>query len=116
MFGDPVLLRLIAANLIDNAVKHSPDSSEVAVRLSNARGSLNLQVMDAGPGIPAADRRKVFERFYRGRGEQGTGGGLGLTIVEEAVRLLGGQVELKDRPDGGSGLVVSVTLPAADSR
>lgn len=116
ILADPVLLRLIAANLIDNAVKHSPAGAEVAVRLSNARGSLHLQVMDAGPGVAAGDRRKVFERFYRGRGEQGMGGGLGLTIVEEAVGLLGGQVELKDRPDGGTGLVVSVTLPAADSR
>jgi len=109
--GDPVLLRLIAANLVENALNHAPEGSEVAVRLSTAQGQHHLVVADAGPGIAPAERAKVTERFYRGRGASPRGSGLGLSIVEEAVRLLGGRLELRDRPDGGRGLWATVALP-----
>ena len=111
--GDPVLLRLIAANLLENAINHAPEGSEVEVRLSTAHGQHRLTVLDAGPGIALAERGKVTERFYRGRGSSPRGSGLGLSIVEEAVRLLGGRLELRDRPDGARGLYASVELPQA---
>lgn len=109
--GDPVLLRLIAANLVENAINHAPEGSEVAVRLSTAPGHCQLMVVDAGPGIPAAERSKVTERFYRGRSASPRGSGLGLSIVGEAVRLLGGRLELRDRADGARGLCAIVDLP-----
>ena len=112
--GDPLLLRLIAANLLENAINHAPPGSEVAVRLSSAQGWRRLMVTDAGPGIPAAERAKVLERFYRGSGASPRGSGLGLAIVGEAVRLLGGRLELRDREDGGRGLCATVDLPEAD--
>ncbi|HEX3699767.1 MAG TPA: ATP-binding protein [Phenylobacterium sp.] len=109
--GDPVLLRLIAANLVENAINHTPEGSEVTVRLSGAGGRRQLSVVDAGPGIAAAEREKVLERFYRGAGASPSGSGLGLSIVGEAVRLLGGRLELRDRSDGGRGLCAVVELP-----
>jgi signal transduction histidine kinase len=109
--GDPVLLRLIAANLVENAINHAPEGSEVAVRLSAAGGRRQLTVVDAGPGIPPAEREKVLERFYRGTGASPRGSGLGLSIVGEAVRLLGGRVELRERADGQRGLCAVVELP-----
>ncbi|HEV2531939.1 ATP-binding protein [Phenylobacterium sp.] len=109
--GDPVLLRLIAANLLENAINHAPAGSEVAVRLSTAQGQRRLTVTDAGPGIPAAERAKVLERFFRGSGASPKGSGLGLAIVGEAVRLLGGRLELRDREDDAPGLCVMVELP-----
>lgn len=111
--GDPVLLRLIAANLVENAINHAPEGSEVAVRLSTAGGARRLMVVDSGPGIPAGERDKVLERFYRGEAGPSRGSGLGLSIVGEAVRLLGGRLELRDRGDGARGLCAVVELPRA---
>ena len=109
--GDPVLLRLIATNLVENAIDHAPAGSEVAVRLSTDQGKRRLMVTDAGPGIPPAERPRVLERFYRGPGASPQGSGLGLSIVGEALRLLGGKLELRDRADGVRGLCVVVELP-----
>lgn len=109
--GDPVLLRLIAANLVENAINHAPEGSEVAVRLSTAGGARRLTVVDSGPGIPPGERDKVMERFYRGEGASARGSGLGLSIVGEAVRLLGGRLELRERADGARGLCAVVELP-----
>jgi signal transduction histidine kinase len=109
--GDPVLLRLIAANLIENALNHAPVGSEVAIRLAAGEAGVRLSVADHGPGIPAAERKKVLQRFYRGQPAGQSGSGLGLSIVSEAVRLLGGKLVLDDRADGGPGLVAAVELP-----
>jgi two-component system OmpR family sensor kinase len=109
--GDPVLLRLIAANLIENALKHAPTGTEIAVRVEDGEAGLRLSVADQGPGIPPAERKKVLQRFYRSQAGRPSGVGLGLSIVSEAVRLLGGELTLADRPDGTSGLCVNVDLP-----
>ena len=111
--GDPALLRLIATNLVENAINHTPEGSEVAVRLSTAAGRHRLMVIDAGPGIPSTDRDKVLERFHRGASASPNGSGLGLSIVGEAVRLLKGHMALRDRADGAPGLSVEVDLPDA---
>jgi signal transduction histidine kinase len=110
--GDPVLLRLIAANLIENAIKHAPPESEVEVHVAQTETGVSLEVFDQGPGIAADERDKVLQRFYRGPTAGREGAGLGLSIVAEAVRLLNGELSLNDRPDGRRGLCASVTLPA----
>jgi signal transduction histidine kinase len=111
--GDPVLLRLIAANLIDNAVNHAPAGSEVVVRLATVDGRHRLTVIDAGPGVPPVERDRVVQRFHRGERATPHGSGLGLSIVVEALRLLGGKLSLLNRDDGRPGLKVQVELPDA---
>lgn len=109
--GDPILLRLIVANLLENAVRHAPARSEVRVAVAARDGSAVLSVVDAGPGIPPREREKVLQRFYRGPAAEPGGAGLGLSIVGQAAQLLGGRVELKDRDDGAQGLEARVSLP-----
>lgn len=110
--GDSMLLRLIAANLVENAIAYSPAGGEVLVRLSRRETGQTLSVVDSGPGIAPEERRKVLERFYRGPDAVAVGSGLGLAIVDQAVRLLGGRLALEERGDGMSGLRAVVDLPA----
>jgi signal transduction histidine kinase len=107
-----MLLRLIAANLIENAIAYSPAGGEVLVRLTRSGTSHTLSVVDVGPGIPAEERGRVLERFYRGPGAAAEGSGLGLAIVDQAVRLLGGRFVLGECGDGATGLYAMVELPS----
>lgn len=103
--ADAERLHQVVANLIDNAVKHSPPHGRVTIR-ARAGGeprSLRLEVEDEGPGIPEADRDRVFERFGRGSPAQhGTDGGtgLGLAIARWAVDLHGGRIRVAESPRG----------------
>jgi two-component system OmpR family sensor kinase/two-component system sensor histidine kinase QseC len=117
--GDRAALAMLVRNLADNAVRYSPPCSRVEVRVGStdggaADGVVTLQVDDAGPGIPPADRERVFDRFYRrGRNdaladEQGTG--LGLAIVRSVAVRHGAKVELGESPSGGLRVRVSFTV------
>jgi two-component system, OmpR family, sensor histidine kinase TctE len=86
-------------NLIENAVLHSPAKTEVMVRV-DLEGSVS--VADRGPGVPPADRERIFDRFWRGRGAQFEGAGLGLAIVKEIMKAHGGTVSVLDRPSSGA--------------
>ena len=96
---------MLARNLADNAVRYSPRGTRVELRVHGADGVPTLQVDDAGPGIPAVDRERVFDRFYRRNShhelsdEQGTG--LGLAIVRSVAARHGAEVALGDSPLGG---------------
>lgn len=107
--GDPDLLTRVVANLLSNAVRHA--HTRVQVTLSTSDDQVELTVADDGPGVPAAERERVFERFHRldaARTHDSGGSGLGLAIVRDAVRAHGGSVVLADaRP----GALVSVWLP-----
>jgi signal transduction histidine kinase len=107
--GDAVLLRLVATNLIENAIHHAPPHTEVAIRLWTVDGVHHLSVTDGGPGIPARERERVLRRFHQGE-DAGSGSGLGLSIVVEALRLLNGHLRLLDRDDGRPGLHACVDL------
>lgn len=111
--GDAAVIRLILSNILENAINHAPPETEVDIRLFEQDGASVVVVTDQGPGVPDAERYKVFERFYRAPGAQGRGAGLGLAIVDEAARVLGAAVTLTDRRDGLAGLEVRVTLPQA---
>lgn len=110
--GDPALIRLICANLVENALRHSPPNAEIEVIVEQNWDGWVLKVTDGGQGIPAEARERVLERFYRGDGVDAGGVGLGLSIVAEAVRLVGGHLELRGRSDGGSGLEARVGFVA----
>ncbi|MFN3003692.1 HAMP domain-containing sensor histidine kinase [Mycolicibacterium wolinskyi] len=105
--ADPARLRQVVVNLVDNAIRHSPPGGEVSVLASRA-GGLRLEVSDDGPGIPPAERERVFERFTRGATSDG-GTGLGLAIARWAVELHGGTIEVMD---SGVGCRIRVTIPA----
>ncbi len=94
--GNATLLREMVRNLIDNGINYTPDGGQVTVRLlADARGgSLTLAVEDTGPGIPEAERERVFQPFYRALGTNVDGSGLGLAIVAEIVRQHGAEVSL----------------------
>ena len=111
--AQPELAEQIVSNLLDNAVKHT-DRGEIVVTGRRAGDGVAIEVRDTGSGIGREERDAVFERFYRAGGRDRDGFGLGLAIVREAVRALGGTVELDSRP--GRGTTVRVRLPAAEQQ
>jgi two-component system, OmpR family, sensor histidine kinase TctE len=113
--ADPALLRDLIVNLVDNAVRYTPAGGTVTVSASREDdGSAVLRVEDTGPGIPAAQRALVFERFYRVSGNEADGSGLGLAIVKEIADAHHATVTLDAGASGG--LVVEVRwLPASVS-
>jgi two-component system OmpR family sensor kinase/two-component system sensor histidine kinase QseC len=108
--GDAAGLAALARNLVDNAVRYSPEGGHVAVRVRAERGRPVLCIDDDGPGIPPEDRERVFDRFVR-RDDVGaqTGSGLGLSIVRQVALRQGATVALGESPQGG--LRVTVTWP-----
>ncbi|MGI8762083.1 MAG: sensor histidine kinase [Jatrophihabitantaceae bacterium] len=115
--GDPDGLRRVVVNLVDNAVRYARTGVDVAVARGGTgeRASVRLSVTDDGPGLPAAERERVFDRFYRvetSRSRESGGTGLGLPIVRDLVRAHGGTVRLGAREDGRAGLQATVVLPA----
>jgi signal transduction histidine kinase len=112
--ADPRHLERIVSNLVRNAESHGGGLVRVTVRRDGC--SARLEVDDAGPGVPPADRTQVFERFSRGSGANRKPGGvgLGLAMVAELVTVHGGRTWVEDRPGGGARFVVE--LPLADIR
>ncbi|HSO08024.1 MAG TPA: ATP-binding protein, partial [Pelomicrobium sp.] len=109
--GDPALLAALARNLVDNAVRYTQPGGRVRVRVSGAASPV-LEVEDSGPGIPAAERERVQERFYRVLGSGEEGSGLGLSIARRIAELHGARLALEDGA-GGVGLRVRVMFPDA---
>jgi two-component system OmpR family sensor kinase len=112
VLGDAFQLRQVLANLLRNALVHTPAGSDIRVSVANGDGRVRLQVRDHGPGLPTDDADALFERFWRAEGgrERGrAGAGLGLAIVAAIVDAHGGSVGAANAPDGGA--VFSVELP-----
>ncbi|MBK1717844.1 ATP-binding protein [Thiocystis violacea] len=105
----PGTLSILVGNLLDNAIKYTPEGGRVGVSLGVRRERILLWVRDSGRGIPAADRARVFDRFYRPAGQAESGAGLGLAIVRRICERHGAEIELLDAEDG-SGLLVEVTF------
>jgi signal transduction histidine kinase len=110
--GDARLLRRLVRNLLDNARRHGGGGAvEVEVEVEPGPiGGARLRVLDRGPGVPAADRERIFEPFYRpaGQAESGEGYGLGLALVRQIARAHGGDAVWREREGGGS--VFEITL------
>jgi two-component system, OmpR family, sensor histidine kinase ChvG len=112
--GDAGRLAQVLRNLIDNAISFSPDGGAVVLALSQVGDQVELAVRDSGPGVPAANRRDIFRRFYseRPEGEDfGRHSGLGLSIAGAIVAAHGGQILVEDASGGGA--LFRVLLPAA---
>jgi two-component system OmpR family sensor kinase/two-component system sensor histidine kinase QseC len=99
--GDAASLLVLVRNLVDNAVRHAPAGSQVLVRVAATLQGAELVVDDAGPGIPEAERERVFDRFYRRNPSASEGSGLGLAIVRTVATRHGATVALGDSPLGG---------------
>jgi two-component system phosphate regulon sensor histidine kinase PhoR len=111
--GDPAKLHDVLRNLIENAINYGPEGSAIEVGSRRTDAGIALTVADRGPGIPAADLPRIFERFYRvdrSRTRDPGGTGLGLSIVRHIIELHGGRVQAANRPDGGA--IFTVTIGA----
>ena len=114
--GSPALIHSAIENVVRNAMRHTPENTDVEIRLGrDAAGQRHhavISVADCGPGVPQDALDKLFRPFYRlddARGRQTGGVGLGLAITERAIRLHGGTVRAANRPEGG--LLVEIRLP-----
>ncbi|WP_120076659.1 stimulus-sensing domain-containing protein [Aurantiacibacter odishensis] len=116
VMGVPLRLERIAENLIDNAVSFSPEGGRITVTISRAGGRVSATVCDEGPGIPEAEREKVFRRFHshRPEGEEyGNHSGLGLAIGRTIAEAHDGSLSVADPPDSLGGACLVLELPAA---
>ena len=108
-YGDPAKLHDVLRNLLENAINYSPEDGEISITATRADRAVEIVVSDRGPGIPAADLPRIFERFYRvdrSRTRDPGGTGLGLSIVKHLVELHGGRVSAQNRDGGGASVVV----------
>jgi two-component system OmpR family sensor kinase len=112
--GAEAELRSLIANLVDNALRYAPRDSQVTVSVRSRGEAVDLEVLDAGPGIPAGHRARVFERFQRIPGDVSHGTGVGLHIVAKVVERHRGSIALEDAYPGRPlpGLRVRGSLPA----
>jgi len=109
--GDNEALKILVGNLVDNAIRYTPEGGKVDVTLSHDSSGLILRVEDTGPGIPIEDRERVFERFYRIAGNEVQGSGLGLAIVKQIVQRHGALVEIATG-ENGIGAIFSIKFPS----
>ncbi|HET7480427.1 MAG TPA: PAS domain S-box protein [Rubrobacteraceae bacterium] len=114
---DPMRAEQAVLALVDNAARYSPAGEKVSLTSKSADGELRIEVADRGPGIPANDLPRVFDRFYRVEGSEGyrqqSGSGLGLSIAATIAEAHGGRIEAESRV--GAGTRMSLYLPLLDS-
>ncbi len=106
---DSILMEQVFINLLENAIKYTPDGSPLEISARRVPGAIEVSVMDRGPGVPPADVEKVFEKFYRS--SEGRGGvGLGLTICRGIVMAHGGRLWVDQREGGGAAFRFTIPL------
>lgn len=113
--GDPELLATALRNLIENAIRYSPENTKVGIGIMEKKETIKISVKDQGPGIPEDEQDRIFERFYRidpARSRQTGGTGLGLSIVKHVIAQHNGEVSLWSIP--GEGSTFTLTLPTVD--
>lgn len=110
ILGNSTSIGILIRNLVDNAIRYSPEKSKVTIKIEKDKEYVMLRVIDNGPGIPEELRERVFERFFRVIGNQTTGSGLGLGIVQKISNLHHAKIILAT-PDNGQGLDFQVIFP-----
>jgi two-component system OmpR family sensor kinase len=109
--GQPEALTILTRNLVDNAIKYTPEGGTVDVSVADEGGAVVLTVEDSGPGIPPEERERVFDRFYRVPGSDAAGSGLGLAIIKAIAERHGATLALSESPRL-HGLMATVRFPA----
>jgi two-component system sensor histidine kinase KdpD len=114
--ADPILLEQAITNIVENAVSYSPENTEVTVWANAVENQVIIEISDEGPGVPARDQARIFDKFYRvaQSGSAPQGAGLGLSIARGLVEAMSGQIRAGGRTDGRVGLSVEVKLPRAE--
>lgn len=107
---DDVLLEQVLINLLDNAVKHTPDGGPLEITAWAHDGAVTVEVADRGSGLKPGDEERVFEKFYRGPGLTSRGAGLGLAICRGIVEAHGGRIWAENRPGGGVAFRFTIPL------
>jgi len=110
---DPRAIEIAVINLVDNALKYAPDGKRVVIGIEQQSGRLEIRVSDQGPGIAPEDRKRIFDRFVRGRsaaGKQVRGSGIGLALVKHIAEAHGGNVRVEEAVPRGSSFVFSLSL------
>lgn len=111
--GDPALLELLISNLLDNAVKYSPKTTTIDLIAQTFHHRIELRIADHGPGIPAAEKRRIFERFYRSGPEElrtAKGTGLGLFLCRRIARYHKGSISVEDTQGGGATFLLQIPI------
>ena len=107
-------LNTLVKNLVDNAIRYTPDGGRIDLSVEATDSKVTLQIADTGPGIPELERDRVFDAFYRVLGHDESGSGLGLSIVKTIAARIGAEVQLAFSDEANqSGLLVRVVLPAS---
>ena len=106
--ADAALLERVVANLVENAMRWSPEDRPARVTAGRVHDRVDLRVIDHGPGIAAGSREQVFQPFQRLGDRGGSGVGLGLAVARGFVRAMEGELLIEDTPDGGTTAVVSL--------
>lgn len=109
LIGDAESLRILIGNLVDNAIRYTPEDGKVDVDILSVDGRTVIEVRDTGVGIPEAERERIFERFYRVNVQQGDGTGLGLSIVSHIAKQHGAKVDVTE--SSREGTTFKVTFP-----
>jgi signal transduction histidine kinase len=113
VIGDADRLEQVFGNILDNALKNSPAQSRVEIAVQNLKDeTVEVRIIDSGPGIPSEQLAYVFERFYQAGGVR-SGAGLGLAIAREIITAHGGTIEAQSEPGAGAEFVIR--LPAGQS-
>jgi two-component system sensor histidine kinase KdpD len=108
---DPALVERALVNLVANAVAWSPAEARVRIEVGAVGNDLHIRVVDQGPGVPQADRDRIFEPFQRlGDRSNGAGVGLGLAVAAGFVEAVGGELAIEDTPGGGTTMVITLPL------
>lgn len=115
VYLSPENIHRVVSNLLQNAIRHAPSQSLIRLEVTLARPDvIEVSIQDEGPGVEAADRERIFDRFYRtdqSRTRDSGGAGLGLAIAKWLVQLHGGEIGVRDRDDGRAGADFWFTLP-----
>jgi signal transduction histidine kinase len=113
---DEERIGVVLANLVSNAIRHTPAGGQVEVGASSLDGKVRFEVRDTGPGIPPEEQVRIFERYYRVPGAAGGAAGLGLSISRDIVRAHGGDIGVESEEGKGSTFWFTVDAPPRESR